>query len=168
MRRARFTDHYNRYFSLVCGVLYTKTGDMDAAEDMAQEIFIALFKKYDTIRKVRLWLNAAINYELRDHYAKKSNSPEYVDNRFIEETAIDESIPSVDVKHLIEKAIESIDGCENRVIFELILIQKYERDEAARALGLTPRQVRYRYTRALRQVVNYLDASGIRSTGDLQ
>jgi len=168
MRRARFTEHYNEYFSLVCGTLYSKTGDIHASEDMAQEIFTALYEKYDTIRKVRQWLNAAVTYALRNHFSKKQNSPEYIDNSFLENSFIDESLSSHSTVHVLNQAIDSIEGCVGRVLFELILIQKYTKNEAAEALGLTTRQVRYRYGQALRQVVNYLETCGIKSTGDLQ
>jgi RNA polymerase sigma factor (sigma-70 family) len=57
--RRAFEHIVRRYQSLVCAVTYSATGDLSASEDLAQETFIAAWRKLESLRepsRLRPWL----------------------------------------------------------------------------------------------------------------
>jgi RNA polymerase sigma-70 factor (ECF subfamily) len=51
--------------------LYSRTGDIDAADDLAQEVFLVVFRlidQYDTARPAWPWLMGIARNELREHW----------------------------------------------------------------------------------------------------
>jgi DNA-directed RNA polymerase specialized sigma24 family protein len=44
---AEFTDAYGRYYAVVFGSLYSRTGNFDVAEDLTQEVFIRFYSKME-------------------------------------------------------------------------------------------------------------------------
>lgn len=167
MRNARFIECYNQYYSFVCGVLYVQVRDEHVAEDLAQEIFIALYRKMDTIHKEHNWLMGAIRFELREYYRRSDQLPSSLDVIFNEDNQPAGPDHCSEMKLIIREAIEAITGFIERVVFDLVSIQQYTYIDAAAALGLSKRQVRYRHGLAVRQVINTLSAKGINSVEDL-
>jgi len=166
MKNARFTEHYIEYFSLICGILYSKVKDPDTAEDMAQEIFAVLYRKYDEVRKVRAWLMAAARLALMEHRRIAGRQPLSLATEDL--TVAARAVPdTVDTRMVLAEAIESITGSIDRVVFDLISIQDYSCSEAASAVGLTRRQVKYRHRLAVRQVLRALENRGLKTIEDL-
>ncbi len=76
--------HYTEILLYCCAHLY---GDQYAAEDCAQEVFLALFRKFDELdltKDIRPWLYAAADREIR---AYRRKHPETVDLDAIPEPA---------------------------------------------------------------------------------
>src|SRR5436190_21258705 len=51
--------------------LFSRTGDIDAADDLAQEVFLVVFRlidKYDSARPAWPWLMGIARNELREHW----------------------------------------------------------------------------------------------------
>ena len=65
-----------------------------------------------------------------------------------------------DMRIIINEAIEHGDNYrdeKDRILFDLIAINGYTYEEAAKQLGLTKRQAFYRYQQVSRRIVDYLN-----------
>ncbi len=167
MRNARFTEHYNEYYSFVCGLFYTRTGDIHISEDLTQELFIDLYRKYDSIDNVHNWLLASIRTAMLVHRRKAVRLPGQIEETEDTEILFASTDPCMETRMIISDAIDSINGFIERVVFELVSIQRYTYIDAAAALGLTKRNVRYRHGIAVRNVLQALAERGVKRVEDL-
>ena len=64
---------YDQYFESLRGFLYYKTGDIDLAEDLVQEVFIKVWEKRDGIKKetVKSLLYTMATNLMINHYKHK-------------------------------------------------------------------------------------------------
>src|SRR4030042_1531939 len=75
-----------------------------------------------------------------------------------------------DMRIIIHEAIENDQNYNNekeRISFELIAINNYTYDQAAKHLGLTKRQVVYKYQQVSRRILDRLRERGITRIEDL-
>ena len=163
-----FTGVYSDYYPVVSGALYTKIGNSQVAEDLAQEVFLALYAAFDRVEHVRSWLFTTMKNVLYDHYRVAMNMPE--------ETAYHEAHDDIsltfvngfrDTRIILEQAVESVPDPVDRVLFDLIAVQNHSYQEAGNHVGLSSRQVRYRYSLINRHIQDHLGARGIKSIEDL-
>ena len=165
---AQFTEAYSRYYAVVYGALYSRTGDPDAAEDMTQEVFIRFFNKMEEAVNVRAWLLVTMKHVLYEHYRKVKNMP---DELAESEAMGDVSLTFVngfrDTRIIIDHAVEAITDAADRSIFDLVAVQNYTYEETGELLGVSRRQVKYRYGLIVRQVLDFLHQRGIRNIEDL-
>lgn len=169
-RRNRLTDIYAIYYPVVFSAVYTKVGDMDDTHDICQEVFLRLFERLDEVENVRRWLFSALKLVVLEHYRKKQKN----DALNVEDVFTDISLTFVngfrDSRMLIQEAIDS-PGIFNdeyeRVIFDLVAINNYTYEAAAKHLGMTRRQAEYRYTQTVSRITEYLRKKGINKLDDL-
>jgi RNA polymerase sigma factor (sigma-70 family) len=165
---ADFTDAYGSYYAIVFGSLYSRTADFHAAEDLTQEVFIRFYSKMDRAVNHRAWLLTAVKHVLFEHYRRVKNSPDDIAKA---EAFNDVSLTFVngfrDTRIIIDKAMESINDETDQTIFDLVAVQNYTYEETGKELGLTKRQVKYRYGLIVRSVLEYLNKHGIHKIEDL-
>jgi RNA polymerase sigma factor (sigma-70 family) len=163
-----FTGVYSDYFPIVSGSLYSKLGNSQLADDLAQEVFIALYRSFESVQSVRSWIFTTMKNILYDHYRHAMNMPE--------EAALHEAHDDIgltfvngfrDTRIIIGQAVESIRDGIDRVLFDLIAVQNHSYSQAGKHLGLTKRQVFYRYSNIVRHVKDHLAERGIASIEDL-
>jgi RNA polymerase sigma-70 factor (ECF subfamily) len=163
-----FTGVYSDYFPVVSGSLYTRLGDPQLADDLAQEVFIALYRSFEKVESVRSWLYKTMQNILYDHYRVSMKMPE---EQALHEAYDDIGLTFVngfrDTRIIIGHAIESIPDGIDRVLFDLIAVQNHSYTQAGNHLGLTKRQVYYRYNSIVRHVREHLAERGINSIEDL-
>jgi RNA polymerase sigma factor (sigma-70 family) len=164
-----FTDLYNEYYTVIFSAAYSKTRNTETAKDITQEVFTRFFAKMDEIENHRRWLLAALKYVMFEHFKKNSLSD--VD---ITELNDDISLSFVngfrDSRIIIEEALENMDnfGDETgKVAFDMITMYHFTYKEAGAQLGLTERQVRYRYAHIVSNLVGYFKTKGIKGLEDL-
>lgn len=162
-----FTDAFSEYYAVVYGTLYSRVGDPDTAEDLAQEVFIRFYNKMEDAVNMRAWLLVTAKYVLYEYYRKVKNQPD--------ELARDEAFGDVsltfvngfrDARIVIDQAITEIDDAD-RSLFDLVAVQNYTYEEAGSLLGMSRRQVKYRYGLIVRRVLDYLRRHGIHELEDL-
>ena len=163
-----FTLVYKKYYRLVNNSLYAKTGNSEDAADLTQEVFFALYEKYETVEKVKPWLYGTMKNQLCTYYEAKGLSKEVA----MENAFGDKNLLFVngfrETRIIIQEALNTLENEEDRSVFDIIASNYYSQREAARALGLSRMQVRTRYNRAVDLILKYLsEKKGIKTLEDL-
>lgn len=171
-KEREFKAMYNDLYPLIVNTLYNRVRNMEDAEDICHEIFVSYYNKYDGIVDARSWLFGAIKYSVSNYYRrKKSAGAESVDLDAIEDSihvAYENGFR--DTRIILYQAIENDENYRDRTeraLFDLIAINKYTFENAARHLGLTKRQAVYKYEQVSRRILQYLKDRGISTIEDL-
>ncbi len=169
-KRNRLTDIYGLYYPVVYNAVYTKVSDVDDTHDICQEVFLRLFERIDDVENVRRWLFSALKLVVLEHFRKKQKN----DALNVEDVFTDISLTFVngfrDSRMLIQEAIDApgiFNDESERVVFDLVAINNYTYDAAAKNLGMTRRQIEYRYTQIVSRITDYLKKKGINELDDL-
>ncbi len=164
-----YTNAYSDYYTMVFGIIYSKTNNYDAAEDICQEVFIRFYEKFDKISNQKKWLMWSIRYVLFEYYRRKGKSDEDIEE-FYNDVSMTYVNGFKESRVLIEEALENLrvdDTRKEGVIFRLVSMHNYSFKFAAKETGLTYEQVRYRYQQIRERIVRYLQKKGIHKLEDL-
>lgn len=155
------------YQGPIFNMLFRMIGNREEAEDLAQEVFITVFKRIDTFRgesSLATWIyriasNHCINRKKyltrRRHYDKRSfddvgDRDQLGDGR----AGVSERVPRPDemaegfqMERLIQEAISSLDE-EQRLVVVLRDVQNLSYEEIGEITGLPPGTVKSRLHRA--------------------
>lgn len=167
-----FRKAYRIYYPLILNTLYRKVENMEDAEDIAHEVFISYYHKFDEVRDTRTWLFGAMRFCLSNYYRKtKSEGRSSLDLDTIgEDEALACRNGDREVRMLLHEALNDESNFKDefdRVIFELIAINRYTYEETAQCLGMSKRQVSYRYQVTSKRILDYLKKKGISRIEDL-
>jgi len=164
----RFTRIYKENGTSVERILYSGTGNPHCAEDLAQEIFTALYTSLDRVDNVRAWIHATIRHFLCDHYAEVAHWPLRLENwEYVSDNSVCYTDCPLETRIMIDQAIESITDPVDLELFMLVSFQSHTYFEAGSRLGLTSRQARYRYGLIKARLRHYFDVCGIRDINEL-
>lgn len=165
--KIEFTEFYADHYQIVYGVIYSKISNADDTDDLTQEVFMHFYSKMYEIENKRSWLFGTINNVLMNYYRKKKK---FSSDEDIEHYLSDVSLTFVngfrDTRIIIDEAVGSLPDSD-RVLFDLIAVQNLTYDLAARHMGLTKRQVEYRYSLIVKAIRGYLNNKGISNIEDL-
>jgi len=163
-----FADLHNKYYPLIFSAVYTKVGDTDDTNDICQEVFIKFYEKFEEIENKRKWLYGALRLAILEFFRKKKS------NVNIDEVFSDVSLTFVngfrDARIIISEAMENMDNFNNeeeRIIFDLIAINNFSYNQTAKQLGLTKRQIEYKYKLIVNRIIQYLKKKGVDNIEDL-
>jgi RNA polymerase sigma factor (sigma-70 family) len=166
-KKVEFTEFYADYFQVVYGTIYSKIAGADDVDDLVQEVFMHFYAKMDGIENKRSWLFSTINNVLSNYFRKKKK---FASEEDITEYLSDVSLTFVngfrDTRIIIDDAVRQLPESD-RIIFDLIAVQNLTYELAARHLGLTRRQVEYRYSIIVKDIRNFLNSKGINNIEDL-
>jgi RNA polymerase sigma factor (sigma-70 family) len=167
-KREIFTEVYNKYFPLVFSTVHTKVDNIDDANDISQEVFIRFYEKFDEIEDHKKWLYGALRFSVLNYYKKRR------DNVNIDDIFNDVSLTFVNgfrhTRIIISEAIEKgnvFADDEDSTLFDLVAVHTYSYTEAGKELGLTKRQVEYKYRRIVDKILDYLKKNGIENLEDI-
>ncbi|MFH0976608.1 MAG: sigma-70 family RNA polymerase sigma factor [Spirochaetota bacterium] len=167
-KRDKFTEVYNKYYPLVFSTVHTKVENIDDATDITQEVFISFYEKFSEIIDHRKWLYGALRFAVLNFYKKRR------DNVNIDDIFNDVSLTFVNgfrhARVIISDAIEKgevFDDDTDRTLFDLVAVYTYSYTEAGQELGLTKRQVEYKYRRIVDKILDYLKKNGIDRLEDI-
>ncbi len=164
-----FTEAHNLYYAPVYGAIYSKVGNAETAKDLCQEVFIRFYQKFDEVENPRKWLYGALRLVVLEYYRSRKSKEVNIDDVFN-----DVSLTFVngfrDARIIIAEAMENdenfMDDTE-RALFDMIAVSNMSYPEAGRQLGLTVRQVEYRYGRVVERILDFLKRKGISNIEDL-
>ena len=167
-----FRKSYSDYYSMVLNALYSRVRNIEDAEDICHEIFVSFYRKFDEIRDPRSWLMGAMKYSISNYYRQRGGSdPTGVDiDNHADDPHLSFENGARDIRIIIKDAIESEENYRDereRILFDLVAINRYTYDQAARHLGMTKRQVAYRYQQVSRRILDLLKQKGISGIEDL-
>ncbi|MBN1498447.1 MAG: sigma-70 family RNA polymerase sigma factor [Spirochaetes bacterium] len=164
-----FAETYSDLYPLVFSTIYSKVGSLDDAEDICQELFIKLYDKLDEVENRRKWLYGALKLEVMAYYRKRKAGTVDIDEIF-DDAALAFVNGFRDTRIMISEAIEELDTISepgDRVLFDLIAVRNFSYEEAGSQVGLSKRQVRYRYGLIVDRLVDYFKKKGINSLEEL-
>jgi RNA polymerase sigma-70 factor (ECF subfamily) len=168
-KNRKFTEVYSDLYPLVYSITYSRIGNIEDVKDICHEVFIRFFDKYAEVQNPRKWILGTLRNTVMEFYRK--NRRDEID---IDELFNDIGLTFVngfrDTRLIIEEALESdanfTDGRE-RVLFDLVAVHNFTYKEVGKHLGLTERQVRYKYSELTHRIVHYLIKKGVRNIEDL-
>lgn len=169
-KRNRLTEIYSDYYPIVYSTIHTKVGNRDDAQDICQEVFIRLFERLDDVDNVRRWLFSALKLVVLEHFRKKKNKDELNVDDVFQDVSLTFVNGFRDARIIINEAIENIDNFSDnkeRIIFDLIAVNNFTYQMAAEQLGMTRRQIEYRYGQIVDRIIKYLHSKGIKNIEDL-
>lgn len=162
-RRDAYTEAHNDYYPLVFSTIYTKVENVDDARDICQEVFIKLYEKFDEVENPRKWLYGALRLAVLEYYRRKHGRDVDIDEVFN-----DVSMTFVngfrDSRIVIAEALEDSEVFRDeldRSLFDHIAIYNFSYSQTGKELGLTKRQVEYKYTRLVEKITDHLKKKGI-------
>ncbi len=163
-----FTDVYSTYYPVVYSAVFTKVGNEDDTNDICQEVFLRLFRKLEGVDNVRKWLFIALRYVVIEYYRKKKPQAN-VDDLF-NDVALTFVNGFRDSRIIIAEAIEDMNNFQDdreKALFDLIAVHNFTYEEAGKQLGMTKRQVDYRYNRITERILDSLKKRGVKHIEDL-
>jgi RNA polymerase sigma-70 factor, ECF subfamily len=170
-KRNSFTRAYNDYYPLVYNRVYKLCGKREDTEDICHEVFLLFYKKFEEIDEKRNWLMAVARNQTAMYYRKKKNKKSDIDikefenditHSFVNGTKELRIILSDEIKNPANYSDET-----EQTLFELIALLKYSYKEAAEQLGLSQRQIAYRYEKITKRIVDNLRVKGLKKVDDL-
>ncbi|MBN2401076.1 MAG: sigma-70 family RNA polymerase sigma factor [Spirochaetes bacterium] len=166
-KRDIFSGYFVDYYPMVFNAVVTKVSSQDDAEDICQEVFIALYNHLDGIQNVRAWLYGTLKNMVLKYYKEKYTGHENIEN-FMEDAALSFVNGFRDTRIVINGVLkDALSDEEERNLFELIALHKYSYSETARVLGLTKRKVEYSYKKIAAKITQLLRERGISNIEDL-
>jgi RNA polymerase sigma-70 factor, ECF subfamily len=158
-----FVDYYPMVYNAIC----TKVNSLDDAEDICQEVFIALFNHLDEIQNIRAWLYGTLKNMVLKYYKEKYSGQENIDN-FMDDAALTFVNGFRDTRILISQVLDEVlTDDKERNLFELVAVHRYSYSETAELMGITKRKVDYNYNRIAAKITTALKAKGITQIEDL-
>ncbi len=160
----RYIDIYNKYYALVYGLLYAKTNDQFATEDLCQEIFIILMQKLDSIENIRKWLYGTIRNVLLQHFRKKNPAQHDIDD-----VLYDKGLAFVnamqDTRIILDQCMKEINfnSEADELIYDMVARQNVSLNKTAQYLNLTKKKVRYSYDKTIKLLLANLNKKGIKN-----
>jgi RNA polymerase sigma-70 factor, ECF subfamily len=166
-KRDRFSELFVDYYPMVFNAVCTKVNSLDDAEDICQEVFIALFNHLDEIQNIRAWLYGTLKNFVLKYYKQKYSGDEDIEN-FMEDAALTFVNGFRDTRIVISQTLDEVLTDEQeKKLFELVAIHKYSYSETAELMGITKRKVDYNYNRIADKITSALKEKGISRIEDL-
>lgn len=155
-----FKGYFDTYFDCIRSFLYYKSGDVDLAEDLVQEVFMKLWENIHNIKHetVKSYLYTIASNLFKNHYKRKKVEFKFIAN-FSE---LDSESPEflMELKEfdkVLQGAISKIPE-KSRDVFLMNRIEKLTYNEIAERLKISVKAVEKRMSKAisiLRELIDY-------------
>ncbi len=162
-----YTESYVTFYPLIFSAVYTKIGNRDETKDLCQEIFLIYFQKFDEVENARKWLLGTMRNVVLQYYQRKGKNNVNIDDVF-EDISLTYVNGFRDTRIILSEALENIECDEkDRMVLDLIATHNFTYGKVAELLGLTHRQVEYKYSQLVKKVSDYLNNKGIKDIQEL-
>jgi RNA polymerase sigma-70 factor (family 1) len=156
-----FAELYERYWYRVFALAYRKLKSREIAEELVQELFIALWHKRDqhTIVQLEDYLLAAINHRVLSYiraHRVRAHYADYLRNVSTEATHdTEDTLAAADLSAAFLRGVELLPE-KSREVFRLSRLEHQSVAEIAARLDVTPKAVEYHLTKSLKTLRKYL------------
>ncbi len=149
---------FDVYYSRLCRAVYLLVQDGSAAEDIAQEVFVQLWKRREQLGLgSSLWAylrragyNRALNW-LRDRKLRAEREQAGGKQRHPRAASVSEQLEEQELRELIRQAVDALPD-RTRLVFILSRFEGYSQKEIAAELGISVKTVENQMTRALKML----------------
>lgn len=169
--RAAFGRLYEAYYDRILGYCLRRLNQRTAAEDVCGEAFLYVARKMSSFRgeteqDFRRWVYRIATNEVNAHLRRNLRRKELWDDALQQKrlrastpTSLNEPNDSFDWP-LVHQAIGQLNAKEQTIV-TLRLLEEMPHDEIARILGIRPGTVRVAYSRAIKQLRDWLSSDVI-------
>ncbi len=166
-KREEFSKAYIEYYPLLFNTVFTKVGSKENADDICQEVFLIFYEKFDEVENIRKWLFGTLRYAVLRYYEKNPGQDVDIDKIF-DDVSLTYVNGFKDTRIIISEAIENVNLTEEeRLILEYIAFNNYSYTNTGKIMGMTKRQIGYRYLDIVERIIEYLNEKGIEQIEDL-
>ncbi len=146
---------FHRHYSMVCKTVYRIVPEPETAEDLAQEVFLELWRRRESLQIStspvaylrRAAVNKALNY-LRDHKIARADDTE-LPLLPDAQPGMQSQLEAVELQRLVDQYIEELpEKC--RLVFILSRFESLSHAEIAEQLQISVKTVENQMTKALR------------------
>ncbi|MEO1259399.1 MAG: RNA polymerase sigma-70 factor [Bacteroidota bacterium] len=152
--RSAFRSIYDQYYKYLVVTAFNVLGDSDAARDLAQDVFVEIWKKRESLMissSLKSYLRRAVVNKTLNRI--KASRIDFDDPVNIPEPAssphgANETLQAADLEKIIHTAIANLpERC--RIVFTLCRLEKLSHKEIAAQLDISTKTVENQMTRAL-------------------
>ena len=151
-----FTEIYNRYWDRLLFVAGFKLGDVAAAEEIVQDIFLDLWHRREVLdirSSLSLYLAAAMKYKIIDARLKKKRMAAYAENLAAQaapgDTSTEKQISFDELRHELSALVSSLpEKCQ--LVYKLSREAGYSQKEIAHHLSISEKTVESHLARAVK------------------
>lgn len=160
-REYRFRQVYAEHYAYLMGIIAKRVGNEHDAEEICQNLFVAMYRKLDEIENPGKWLRASVGFEILSFLkSRKRNDSVALDDVEEQPDRPEQSEISIIIRDAIDDPC-NFDSERDMTLFRLIAVYKYSYIEAARELGISRRQAEYGYGKAAHRLMEHLRGKGI-------
>jgi RNA polymerase sigma-70 factor (ECF subfamily) len=150
--KADYIDLFNRLYSPIKNFIYYKTGDIELADDIAQDTFIKIWEKRNEIRNetVKSLLYTIAGNLCKNRFEHQQVVFEFANNFQQNETSVSPEF-ELELKEFNDKLQDAIGNLKdkNRVVFLMNRIDGLTYKQIANNLGLSQKAIEKRMKNAL-------------------
>ncbi|MCB0524561.1 MAG: RNA polymerase sigma-70 factor [Saprospiraceae bacterium] len=148
---------FDKYYSHLIGVIYRMIPDVDTCQDLAQEVFVELWNKRETINiqsSLQAYLRrAAINRALNHIKTQKrtilEDAEKFGDKEDITEQELGIQVKKENQEKALHNAIDALpERC--RIVFTLSRFENMSHKEIAEKLGISVKTIENQITKAMK------------------
>jgi len=164
-----FSNHYDMYYSMILGFVYSKVNNYQDAEDICQEIFSRFYDNLEDIREPKKWLLGCLRKVILEFY-KKNKTGEIDLETIFNDVGFGYVNGFREARIVINSVLEDVcadDESGDEAIFNLIAINNFSIVDASRHLKLNYKQTHYRYNRICEKILAGLRKKGVKQLEDL-
>ncbi len=152
--KTAFRAIYDQYYKYLVVTAFNVLGDSDAARDLAQDVFVEIWKKRETLlisSSLKSYLRRAVVNKTLNHIKASRidfSDPATLPENTYNEHGQDEQLHAANLEKIIHKAISALpERC--RIVFTLCRLEKMSHKEIAAQLDISTKTVENQMTRAL-------------------
>ena len=150
---------YRDYHSKVLGYIRSKINNLQDAEDLAADVFVKVYEKYDsfdnTKASVSTWIFTITRNAVIDYF-RTSKDYDEVPETIAADTSVEDEVCNNDMLDSLAKALRNLDERER----DIIVMRYYEGvslKDIADKMGISYAYVRVLQNKALQALRDYLE-----------
>ena len=153
LNKAEFKQIFDKYFDTIRSFIYYRCGDVDAASDMAQDVFMKIWAKREQLNALELkpLLYKIANDMIISSYRKNNSRVDYEQSMTTQEQSQlspEEELNFQELSSMYAKALEQMPEIQ-RVVFLMNRNDEMKYHEIAECLQLSVKAVEKRMSGAL-------------------
>ncbi|HTE27980.1 RNA polymerase sigma factor [Flavitalea sp.] len=150
-----FEEIYNRYWPHLIDSAYRRLQSKEKAEDIVQEIFIAIYHKRSTIEitsSLKAYLSQAVKFRILNYFRDETTRTEYLKSHFLDDSNRNSFSPDLESRELSSRIDQILRNLPQKCRQTFLLSRKEERShkEISKDLNISVSTVEKHIVKALK------------------